>query len=287
MHMDWAIRKMDVSLKAWGSYRRSFPSPFPLLMMDFIRQKRHWIRQAFGTCNFSLILRGRGEYRRLGQEWAVEAPCVITQWPGEQLEYGPSAPEGAWDELYLMYDAKLFPAFQAQRLVETSRPVWPIRNLPAVEARISDLLSVAASPGPVQAVDCVDRLCELLILETHLKPAEHARASDSSLAIRRIERELAGNLDQHVDLEGLVARHGMSLATFRRRWAEVINVSPTRFRLQVRLREACRLLTEGHQPIYEVARMVGFPDEFYFSRRFRQLLKVSPRAYRQMHQPHR
>lgn len=285
--MDWAIKKMDVSIKEWGSYRRSFPSAFPLILMDFVRQKRHWIGHAFGTCNFSLILGGHGEYRRFGHKWIVEAPCVITQLPGEHVEYGPAGPESTWDELFLMYDARCFSAFEQQHLVDRNQPVWPILNVPAVEARLAELLSLCASPAPAQAVDRVDRLCELLILETHLQPPQSTDESDDRPTIRQIERELASNLDQEIDLDELALRHGMSLATFRRRWAEVINVPPTRYRLQMRLREACRLLTQTARPVYEIARMVGFPDGLYFSRRFHQEIKLSPRAYRQMHQVHR
>lgn len=279
--MEWAIKNMDVSIKEWGSYRRSFPSTFPLMLMDCIRQKRHWMRHAFGTCNFSLILAGQGEYWRSGQKWTVEAPCVITQLPGEHVEYGP---EVTWDELFLMYDAHLFPLFQQQRLVDRDRPVWPILNVPAVEARLAELLALCASPDPAQAVDCVDRVCELLILETHFHPPQPMEVPNDTPAIRHIERELAGNLEQDIDLNEIALRHGMSLATFRRRWAEVFNVPPTRYRLQVRLREACRLLTGTSRPIYEIARLVGFPDELYFSRRFHQELGVSPRTYRQLHQ---
>ena len=89
------------------------------------------------------------------------------------------------------------------------------------------------------------------------------------------------------DLDELAKRHGMSLPTFRRRWSEVINVPPTRYRLQVRLREACRLLAQTTRPIYEIARAVGYPDELYFSRRFHQEMRLSPRSYRQAYQVHR
>lgn len=282
--MAWSLKNMEVSVTVWGPYRRSFPSTFPLMLMDFVARKRQWIGHAFDTCNFSLILNGQGEYRRFGRTWLVEAPCVITQLPGEHVEYGPTGPEGTWDELFLMYDAKLFPAFEHQRLVDRDQPVWPILNVPAVEARISELLGISARLAPHQAADCVDRLCELLILETRLQPSESTDESGDRPMIRQIERELASNLEQAIDLDDLAARHGMSLATFRRRWSEVINVPPTRYRLQVRMREACRLLTQTHRPIYEIARMVGFPDELYFSRRFHEELTVSPRAYRQMHQ---
>lgn len=282
--MDLSAINMDYLARSWSSYRRRFPSPFPLGVMDLVRPKRHWMRQAFNNCNFSLILRGQGEFWRFGAMWPVQAPCVITQCPGEPVEYGPTGPEGTWDELYLIYGADLFPEFQKQHLVEASQPVWPILNLSAVESLIEVLLSLAASPTPGQVVDRVDRVCEQLIVETHLPPSEPAAGSEEAALIRRIEHELVSNLDRDIDLDELVAQNGMSLRTFRRRWAEVITVPPARHRLQARLREACRLLTQTNRPVYEIARAVGFPDELYFSRRFHQEHQMSPRTYRRMSQ---
>ncbi|GAA0492766.1 AraC family transcriptional regulator [Pigmentiphaga sp. GD03639] len=43
---------------------------------------------------------------------------------------------------------------------------------------------------------------------------------------------------------------------------------------------ACRMLTGSSRPIAEIAASVGFPDEAYFARRFRQLRGVTPSAYR-------
>lgn len=45
---------------------------------------------------------------------------------------------------------------------------------------------------------------------------------------------------------------------------------------------ACRLLLTSRRQIVEIAESVGFPDEAYFSRRFRQLRGVSPSAYRNL-----
>jgi AraC-like DNA-binding protein len=43
---------------------------------------------------------------------------------------------------------------------------------------------------------------------------------------------------------------------------------------------ACRLLLTSRQPVADIAAAVGFRDEAYFSRRFRQLRGVTPSAYR-------
>lgn len=285
--MDRSIKNMDFLIKHWGSYPRRYPATFPLEIVDSVPQKTNWLRHRFTTCNFSLILRGRGEYHGFGRKWVIEAPCMITQWPGEYLEYGPIAPERTWDEVFMIFGAGLVAEFQKRRLLDRERPVWPILNRPAVEAQLDQLLKLCATPNAAHAVDRVDRACEQLILESLMPPAEPAGEPAANLVVREIERELASHLDKEIDLDVIVSRHGLSPATFRRRWAQLIHMPPARYRLQLRLREACRLLTETNHPIYEIAQRVGFADEFYFSRRFHRELKVAPRSYRRMYQVNR
>jgi AraC-like DNA-binding protein len=282
--MELPAKTMEITATEWYTYRRRFPSPCQVGKVGYLRGKDHWIRFAFPTCNFSLVLRGQGEFWHLGRKWPVQAPCVLIQWPGEMLEYGPTGPEPTWDELYLLYGATEFPELQRQHLIDPSRPVWPILNFPTVEALIEKLLSVTTSPTPAQVVDRIDRICEQLIFETHQQPPEPTEGSEEALVIQRIERDLASNLDQEIDIEALIARHGLSMRTFRRRWAEAFTVPPARYRLKARLSHACHLAVWTSRPIYEIARMAGFPDELYFSRRFHQEYGMSPRAFRQLHE---
>src|SRR6478735_4663307 len=109
--MDTFGKKMDFLTKHWKPFTRRMPARFQLATMDLLKTKRHWIRYKFDSCNFSLILRGRGRYLRSGVWYPVVAPCVITQWPGEPLEYGPEAGED-WDEFYLIYPRELYADFQ-------------------------------------------------------------------------------------------------------------------------------------------------------------------------------
>ena len=58
-----------------------------------------------------------------------------------------------------------------------------------------------------------------------------------------------------------------------RRW---MGMTPTEYVQQVRVREACRLLSQTDATIDAVARTVGFPDRFYFSRVFKKHTNVPP-----------
>ena len=185
--MDRLFNDMDVLVKHWAPFPRRFPSPFPLITADFVIRKDHGVRTTFNTCNFSLILRGRGEFWRAGRVWPVQAPCVLTQWPGEYVEYGPPIPGETWDELYLIYDARLMPRFKQTRLIDPQLPVWPMADLAAVHAQIAEFEALAHSTNPQEVVDRVDRVCERLILETR---RERALEADGEPSIAHLIDEL-------------------------------------------------------------------------------------------------
>lgn len=282
--MEAVFKNMDFLIKHWAPYSRKFPSSFPLVSMDFVRKKNHRIRHCFHTCNFSLILRGRGEFRRLGKTWRVEAPCVITQWPGEYVEYGPSSLEEGWDELYLIYRKSDFGPLKKSGLIDFCQPVWPIADPDNMAGPLSELTALARSRDPESVVDRIDRVAERLILETRLNPRTlEPSGTRMQAALVELERRLAETLD----FDGLAARHGMSAPTFRRRWKETFDLPPARYLQGLRMRKACRLLVESRMPIREIAAGVGFGDEFYFSRRFRLEHGLSPRDYRKTYRLNR
>lgn len=277
--MESLFKNMDFPVKHWAAFPRHFPSPFPVDSAAFIHEKDHWIRHPFNSCNFSLILRGRGEFHRQGKIWPVQAPCVITQWPGEHVEYGPFLPGETWDEFYLIYGKSLFPALKKARLVDPDLPVWPIHDLSAVTHQIGELLAISQSSHPESLADRFDRICERLVLETRIVPPGGRPGLMQKIAAE-LERDPAAPLD----LRALASRHGLSESSFRRQWAEVVPAPPHRYLLELRIRKACRLLAESKHPVREIAGLCGFEDELYFSRRFRLQMKMSPRGYRRIHQ---
>jgi AraC family transcriptional regulator, transcriptional activator for feuABC-ybbA operon len=116
-----------------------------------------------------------------------------------------------------------------------------------------------------------------LIAETRL-PA--AAADGLSSAIPSVLARLQREFGSPVDFDAIAAENGMSPSTFRRRWQEALDRPPGRYLQDLRMQEACRQLVETRRPVREIAQSVGFEDELYFSRRFRQERGLAPRDYR-------
>ena len=221
--MNTASKNMDFLTKHWAPFRRKYPSLFRLVSSDFIPEKSGWVRTRFGTCNFSIILRGEGRFERAGKSWPVQAPCVITQWPGESVAYGPTS--GTWSEWYLVYNRAQFRRFREHHLVDPARPVWPIADPASLRMHLAEFRLLARSADPAWEVDRVDRIAERAILDTWLPPGA---PMEEDSEIRTVAAELRGNLSSKWDFAELAARHGFSTTTFRRRWSEAIGLPPAR-----------------------------------------------------------
>lgn len=274
---------MDKLITHWGPIPRRFPARFRLQTVGCLPRKQEWVKRSFGTVNFSLILNGGGEYHAAGRQWEVRAPCIITQWPGEPLRYGPTGGSQSWDEIYLIFHPGQEEAFREAGFLCASRPAWRIRQFESVGRLIDQLLDLSRTPTREGAADRVDRLAEGLLLESLL--GEPGNDSDpAARAVLQLRRRIREQPSLQPDWEAEATRNGIAPATFRRHWQRLVGDSPNRYLTAVRMREARRLLVETRLPVATIAEQVGYEDPLYFSRRFREQVGVTARDYRREHQ---
>jgi AraC-like DNA-binding protein len=270
---------MDFFVRHWAPIPRRFPHELPVLNVGDIHDKSEWVRRRFSTCNFSFILRGTGEFRRLGKTWKVKAPCVLTQWPGELPVYGPQGPTKTWNEIFLIYDARSLPVLRRRGFISKDRPIWKIENIENVLAQLEELRILNRAPRPAHVVDHVDRLCERLILDS-LLPARPQADVMQEEAPFRIEALLRRNPEKEFDFDQLSESFGLSSSSLRRQWNRTFPVPPQRYLSDLRMQKARRLLIESSARVGEIAHRVGYEDVLYFSRRFHQSTGMAPSAYR-------
>ena len=58
-----------------------------------------------------------------------------------------------------------------------------------------------------------------------------------------------------------------------------LGASPSQALTQARIRQACALLRRGDLSVKAVAASVGYDNQLYFSRRFREIVGVPPSRY--------
>ena len=106
------------------------------------------------------------------------------------------------------------------------------------------------------------------------------KAAGADKRIRQVAHWLEENYAEPFSQEALAARFFMSRDYLSRRFAKEMGVSMVNFLTAVRIRQAKFLMADSNVTIREVAHLVGFEDEKYFSRQFKRIEGITPGEYR-------
>ncbi len=278
--MEIKFINMENLSKYFGHLKRKYPTPLQIQSIGFSTKKQAFVKRIFDTYNFSFILGGHGCYKLNGREHRITAPCVITQWPGELMDYGP---DKTWFEVYFIYPAECGKYIRKRNFLSGAKPFWHMDSSEKVSRQMKQLHEYLQLPYPNP--DKVDYVCEGLILESLQSQAAPPQSRNEEM-VREISTYIKNNFTENINHEDIAAEYGMSLSTFRRHWLKYMGIPPAQYQSDLIIREACSLLVETGYPIQEIAAMLKFKDPLYFSKKFHKETGHSPKEYRTLNQPY-
>ncbi len=88
------------------------------------------------------------------------------------------------------------------------------------------------------------------------------------------------NIHTNIRLPVLAKEVKLSVSHFSRLFLSKTGQSPIDYFNQLKIQRACQLMNHSSITIGEIAREIGYNDQFHFSRVFKKIMGVSPREYR-------
>jgi transcriptional regulator GlxA family with amidase domain len=133
------------------------------------------------------------------------------------------------------------------------------------------------------------RLFARFLLSTvveHLMPVPERDVPDRAPDwLRRTMEWLNRNRGQVPAVGDLVRESCRSHEHFTRQFSKWYGVSPARYLADLRVDRAADMLVSTNDKLLDICHSVGFENEGYFYRQFRQRKKMTPLAYRRAHGP--
>mgnify|MGYP005783001425 CR=1 FL=1 len=128
-------------------------------------------------------------------------------------------------------------------------------------------------------------LGELLTLlnrwSKHMESPETVRSgSASSEKILEIVRYINGTYSEDITLTHLPRRFYINPTYLSRKFKQVMGVSYSEYLTKIRMRAALHLLANTRKKVSQIAQEVGFRSDNHFCKMFRQVMGMSPLAYR-------
>lgn len=115
---------------------------------------------------------------------------------------------------------------------------------------------------------------------------EQLRGVPSDQRIRQVAQYLAANYQQPFSQSDCAALFCMSREYLCRLFSKEFGTSMVNYLNNIRVSHAKELLADPRLSIREIAHMVGFEDEKYFTRQFKKKEETTPAEYRQRLFPH-
>ena len=232
--------------------------------------KNHFVGRYF----LDYIVSGKGYVELDGERQEVSAGDLIFARKGTVLSYG-TDPDEPYEKLWIGFDG---PAIEAMIDFYIGKECLVIRHGCSAEP-FQKLKSVIVSSG------YDERRVMMIVYELILTVAKLPEISTQNLNERE---ELAENIRQYIDdrltekitLDGIAEYFHISKRHMLRVFKAKFNTTPGAYHSDIRLIAAERYLTETKVSIGEIAMILGFADQSFFSTAFKKKYGVYPTAFR-------
>ena len=87
-------------------------------------------------------------------------------------------------------------------------------------------------------------------------------------------------INDNISLQELSSQYNYSVSRFSNLFRQKTGYAPIDYFLQMKMQKACQQLNFSNRPIKDIAFGLGFDDPYYFSKRFRKNIGMSPKKYR-------
>ncbi|MDR3529140.1 MAG: AraC family transcriptional regulator, partial [Rhodopila sp.] len=132
------------------------------------------------------------------------------------------------------------------------------------------------------ALDLVGKVMSIIAENPHSPPTPTRR---DEKRIATVLHCIEAEADQALSLADLARDAAMSPYHFLRTFRHVVGMTPHRFILRTRLRNAAVHLRRSSRPVLDIALDAGFTDLSTFNRQFRTTMGMTPTVYRRRGAP--
>ena len=275
-------RKLEV-----GELPRLTRFPYPV---KFLSITRGWMSHEMVSCGedrFEIALRLVSHKKKFvnyidGKRYDTHFPHVQVKNCGIETKYKTDI---RIDTFSFAYEPELEPVLK-NILPFPDIPIWELKNMENESYLINELTNLmdhASEYGVADRIDVLSfELMELLLFDCNYP--RNAEKDFYRMKMQTVASYFQLHCREEIDLAKLLDYHGLSRSTFQRHWADFCKKTPAQYLMDLRLREACRLLkSERNASSSVISAKLNFRNPAYFCALFRKHFGLTPIAYHKLH----
>lgn len=246
------------------------------------------LHAGWGIAESAPCLFGHEDYEYVTVEYVVEGRGILES-DGFRFECGPDSvyflhrhsrhrywtvPDALWRKLFFIVDGPL-----ADTLLESYdlTQEYVLEGVPQLRRNFESMMEIGYGGGPRsdwRAAMIFHQFAEACA-ETLLERSLSARPE-----VAELKQVLDRSVDEKFRLDAFCRDIGFSETHMIRHFKEEFGCTPYEYLMRLRIETARRLLNGSRKSVKEIAAMLGFSDQYYFSGCFKARTGSSPSQYR-------
>ncbi len=247
-----------------------------------VMQRRYVANSVRNDYFFLYMMKGKINVR------AEETSAFMT--PGECMIFTPNVPfffESAEDQ-ELVYLWVHFSGNAAEEVLKScGLPTGKVLYAGSMEPIIRTFQSIFQAFSHRDSLFQMDAIQNLISLLALIGRTVHHSKWPLGSNHNRIEKTLRymhEHFHEVLTLQQLAEMEHLSVSRYRTVFTEIMGVSPYEYILLQRMNRACDLLRHSLLSVAEIAEMIGYQDQRYFSRLFKMKTGMTPQMYKNMNE---
>jgi AraC-like DNA-binding protein len=227
------------------------------------------------------VTRGRARFRAAnGIDVELRPGDLFFLFPGLAHSYVPIRRAGPWSEVWFTFSGPIFDVWRDKGLLDPARPVSKLLPIDYWHRRLETLLEMGER---LSGRNPVEQACALQLILAEALGADVAPDPADEARLWLAQASTCLDVETLTDAPGLdevAAKMGVSYDQFRRKFRDLSGMTPYHSRIARIMDRASRMMQERRITNRELSEHLGFCSEFHFSRRFKQIVGMTPKEFR-------
>ncbi len=216
---------------------------------------------------------GRGIFETMDQRYAVVPGSLMFIFPGVRHVYRPDFETG-WTEYWVGFKGEHADSICRDGFLSASRPFFTPGLSKGLLEHYTQIFDLVRDQGPLYQLKAGALILGLIaeVLSCDRKSTVSTQAEE---IVAKAKFLMEANIDSGMNLNSIVESIGVSTSHLNETFKAYTAMTPYQYFISIKLHRAKDLLERG-LAVKEVAHRLGFSDEYYFSRLFKQKTGISP-----------
>jgi AraC family transcriptional regulator of arabinose operon len=223
---------------------------------------------------------GHGWYQINDQRYEVGPNEFFILPQNVEHAYG-SNTDHPWSIYWIHFGGDSLPQFNNTHAVKTHFKPGHIKNtgeIPSTFFKLYKSLELGYSIDNLLFANmCLSHFLTLFIYNSrHYAAAANDKMDCVDSAILHMQQ----HINENIALNELSSLYNYSVSRFSNLFKQKTGYAPIDYFVQMKMQKACQELDFTGRSIKDIAMSMGFDDPYYFSKRFRAIIGLSPKKYR-------